>query len=103
MNSNELECVRAEAAWAERRREQRRPASGLGWMEPLDRGGGREWFRLMNVSDSGFRATHHCADLRAGQKVRFHHAQAKGVAVVMWNRLADGAVDSGFLIVSKAA
>jgi hypothetical protein len=94
-------CAESPGALADRRREERRPASGAGWMEPLD-GGPRVWFRLMDVSGSGFRAQHYCAELRSGQKIRFSHALAKGLALVMWNRLAGGAVESGFLVVSKS-
>ena len=84
---------------ANRRRESRKLTAGTGWMEPLD-GTGREEFRLMDTSPSGFRACHRCRALSAGDRVRFHHARAEGVAVSIWNRVTGDDVESGFLIVS---
>ena len=82
-----------------RRGELRRPAAGTGWMEPLD-SSGREEFRLVDVSPSGFRVSHHYGALSAGQRVRFHYDQAEGIAVAIWNRVTGDEVESGFLIVS---
>lgn len=84
---------------ANRRGELRRSAAGRGWMEPLD-GAGREEFQLMDTSPSGFRGCHRYGALSAGQRVRFHHDRAEGVAVVIWNRVTGARVESGFLIVS---
>lgn len=55
--------------------------------------------RLLDYSKSGFRATHGYAALHTGQLVRFQHVEAAGQARVMWNRIADDRVESGFLIV----
>lgn len=55
---------------------------------------------LMDYSKSGFRATHYCADLRAGQVVHFQHTVSSGTARVMWNRVLADQVESGFLVVS---
>ena len=55
---------------------------------------------LMDASISGFRATHNFAGLRSGQQVRFRHPGAEGKALVIWNRIMDGGVESGFFIVS---
>ncbi len=57
---------------------------------------------LMDYSKSGFRATHTCADLRAGQVVHFRHPLASGTARVMWNRVLADQVESGFLVVLLA-
>jgi len=48
--------------------------------------------RLMDYSNSGFRALH------TGQVVEFQQMIAVGKARVMWNRIADDAVETGFLI-----
>jgi hypothetical protein len=68
-------------------------------MEPLD-STGRVEFKLADISPSGFCACHHYGALRAGQRVRFHHEQAEGVAMVIWNRVLGDDVKSGLLIVS---
>jgi hypothetical protein len=83
---------------ANRRGEPRKPAGGTGWMEPMDRLG-REEFRLVDTSPSGFRARHGCVALTAGQKVRFQHERAEGVAIVVWNCVTGAEVESGFLVV----
>jgi len=54
--------------------------------------------RLMDYSNSGFRALHKYAALHTGQVVEFQHMIAVGKARVMWNRIADDAVETGFLI-----
>ena len=87
------------ASRANRRGELRRRAAGTGWMELLD-SIGRVEFKLADTSPSGFCACHHYGALRAGQRVRFHHEQAEGVAMVIWNRVLGHDVQSGFLIVS---
>jgi len=56
--------------------------------------------RLVDYSNSGFRAVHHCSDLHAGQTVRFHHEVASGTARVMWNRILPEWVETGFLVVA---
>lgn len=99
MNRNP-HCPKPPAGLTERRSERRQAAAGDGWLEPLE-GGAREDFRLVDVSPGGFRGRHRCPALAAGQKVRFCHGHAKGVAVVMWNRVLGGEVESGFLIVSR--
>jgi hypothetical protein len=88
-------------ALEERRQEERRVASGAGWIEPLE-GGAREELQLVDMSGSGFRGLHGSFTLCAGQRVRFQYPRHKGVAVVMWNRLLGGHVESGFLIVSRS-
>ena len=85
----------------EKRRETRRPASGSVRVKftdpaPLEIDG-----KLMDVSANGFRMVHDCASLRSGQIVEFAHIEAKGRARVMWNRILDRTVETGFLVVSK--
>lgn len=55
---------------------------------------------LADYSRSGFRAVHQCSHLHSGQIVRFRHFVASGTARVMWNRIQQGRVESGFLVVA---
>ena len=55
--------------------------------------------RLLDYSPSGFRATHAYAALHTGQLVEFRHTLAVGKARVMWNRIADDRVETGFLVI----
>jgi len=54
--------------------------------------------RLIDCSDTGFRATH-TITLLTGQEVCFRHATAAGVARVMWSRTDGRTVENGFYIV----
>ncbi len=54
--------------------------------------------RLLDYSNNGFRAVHAYAALHAGQVVQFQHAVAGGKARVMWNRITDKRVETGFLV-----
>src|ERR1700681_4546677 len=55
--------------------------------------------RLVDYSQSGFRAYHDYPALHTGQVVEFRHALDAGQARVMWNRIADQCVETGFLVV----
>ena len=55
--------------------------------------------QLLDYSISGFRAEHPYRALHAGQEVEFQHAVAMGRARVMWNRIADNRVETGFLVI----
>lgn len=101
MSKSAPDKTRARSA-KDRRVEARRPARGSAWVEVPD-GSGEQQVRLVDVSPSGFRARHGCTALSAGQEVRFRHAWAAGVAVVVWNRILGDNVESGFLIVSRSA
>ena len=85
----------------EKRREERKPASGEVWFvlegpDSLEFKG-----RLIDSSTSGFRATHSLAALSSGQPVSFRHALGSGRALVMWSRILAPDVESGFLILDK--
>ena len=54
--------------------------------------------RLVDYSQNGFRAVHAYPALHTGQVVRFRHAVDSGEARVMWNRIADECVETGFLV-----
>ena len=84
----------------EKRREMRQPAEGpvlvrFANPQPLEILG-----QLMDVSASGFRMAHANQALQSGQIVEFSHSNAVGAARVMWNRIMDQRVETGFLIVT---
>jgi hypothetical protein len=86
---------------AEKRRETRRPASGLVHVKistprPFEVVG-----RLLDISDSGFRMTHSYTPLASGQVVDFRHHEKAGQARVVWNRITGDSVETGFLIVAS--
>jgi hypothetical protein len=54
--------------------------------------------RLMDISRSGFRMAHHCNTLSPGQLVHFRHDRAQGEARVVWNRIENGSVETGFVL-----
>lgn len=54
--------------------------------------------RLVDVSRSGFRARHTYLRLAPGQQVQFRSALSQGVARVMWNRIVNDRVETGFLL-----
>jgi len=56
--------------------------------------------RLLDYSKSGFRAVHAYAALHSGQVVQFQHSVAVGKTRVMWNRIADDCVETGFLVIT---
>ncbi len=85
---------------AERRTEERYSAEGavsLSLEEPIHK---EITGRLVDYSNNGFRAVHHCSDLHTGQLVRFRHIVACGTAKVIWNRILPECVESGFLVVA---
>jgi hypothetical protein len=55
--------------------------------------------RLVDYSQNGFRAVHHYPALHTGQVVDFRHAIDAGQARVMWNRIANECVETGFLVI----
>jgi hypothetical protein len=58
--------------------------------------------QLVDISESGFRMAHGDASLEPGQVLRFAHSEASGHARVIWNRIMNGRVETGFLIVTHA-
>lgn len=79
----------------DKRSEPRYPASGKVVVEAE---GLRIEGDLVDVSDSGFRMEHTSQALGSGERVRFSHPQASGVARVVWNRIMDGCTQTGFYI-----
>jgi hypothetical protein len=83
----------------EKRREHRRKASGTVRVRFTDARAREFEGRLIDISLSGFRMAHEVTSLTAGQVVEFSHPEASGQARVMWNRIIEGDVETGFLVV----
>jgi hypothetical protein len=84
----------------EKRQEIRQPAEGpvlvnFSNPQPMEILG-----QLVDVSPSGFRMAHANQSLQSGQLVGFSHGLAIGTARVMWNRILDQRVETGFRIVT---
>ena len=58
--------------------------------------------RLVDVSEAGFRMSHECRTLQAGQEVEFSHGEAAGKARVIWNRITAVRVETGFLVLGES-
>jgi hypothetical protein len=84
----------------EKRREDRREATGVVRVRFSDPRTIEIEGQLMDVSSNGFRMSHGCAMLEAGQLVEFSHIEATGRARVMWNRILAERVESGFLVLA---
>jgi hypothetical protein len=85
---------------SEARREPRLPASGsirVAFRNPQEV---KLEGALVDLSASGFRMAHTFARLEPGQIVEFSYIGASGRARVVWNRVADQRVETGFLILS---
>jgi hypothetical protein len=89
------------AAVEEKRREPRQPAHGPVWIHFDNPQSIEIQGQLIDVSANGFRMSHGYPSLGAGQVVNFSHQSAKGSARVMWNRILDRTVETGFLVVSE--
>jgi hypothetical protein len=85
-------------AVAEQRRETRRRGQGSVLVRPESPGSRDIQGTLVDVSASGFRMAHDCSALTAGQYVVFTHVEAQGRARVVWTRIIDNTVESGFVI-----
>ena len=87
----------------DQRREPRKPADGIASIRARERLAG-PWSeaKLVDFSESGFRLDHRDTSFRAGQELDFAHPYAKGTARVVWNRILDGRVETGCLILTRA-
>lgn len=54
--------------------------------------------QLVDISPSGFRALHTFSELSAGQEVEYQLRHGKGTARVVWNRIFEEHVETGFFI-----
>ncbi|MBY0504997.1 MAG: PilZ domain-containing protein [Bryobacteraceae bacterium] len=85
----------------DRRREPREDAQGVVRLFTLE----QERFvfegEMRDVSASGFRLEHTNQRVRSGDEFRFESPYSSGLARVMWNRILDDSVESGFFIVAR--
>ena len=56
---------------------------------------------MRDVSVSGFRLEHAYQRVSSGDEYRFESPSSAGLARVMWNRILDDSVETGFFIVSR--
>ena len=56
---------------------------------------------MQDVSSSGFRLEHDNQRIRSGEEYRFESPDSSGLARVMWNRIMDNSVETGFFIVLR--
>jgi hypothetical protein len=87
--------------WAERRREARHDASGEIRIQVRLPKLLEIHARLVDISPSGFRAMHMYPALSAGQKVQFCFEENEGLALVVWNRIFEEHVETGFFILQE--
>ncbi|WP_321478014.1 PilZ domain-containing protein [uncultured Paludibaculum sp.] len=85
-------------SYLEKRREPRYPAEGQITFRLVGATGAATEGRLIDVSETGFRAAHRDATLARGQEVTFEHSKARGRAKAVWNRILDGEIQTGFLV-----
>lgn len=59
--------------------------------------------KLLDISAGGFRAAHNCAQLGSGQVLRFRHPDGSGRARVVWNRITEHGVETGFVVIAPVS
>jgi len=84
----------------ERRRNPRREVQGVIFLKFLKSDLRSAPIRafLIDMSASGFRASHASKELCSDQEVTFFHDEGEGRARVVWTRIVGQSVESGFLI-----
>jgi hypothetical protein len=84
----------------ERRRKPRREVQGVVFLHILNSDLRSEPIRafLIDLSASGFRASHTSKELCSGQEVTFFHDAGEGRARLVWTRIVGQSVESGFLV-----
>lgn len=85
----------------EKRRETRRAATGIVQVRCSQPERKKIEGRLIDVSASGFRMAHRDISLQTGQVVEFSHKEATGTARVMWNRIHEQSVETGFFVLGR--
>ncbi len=56
---------------------------------------------MRDVSASGFRLEHHHQRVSSGDEYRFESPYSSGLARVMWNRILDTSVETGFFVLYR--
>lgn len=85
----------------DRRREPREEADGLIRLFTIEQEHLVLEGQIRDISPSGFRLEHGNQRVRSGDEFRFESPYTSGLARVMWNRIMDSAVETGFFIVSR--
>jgi hypothetical protein len=93
--------VNTQVQIGEKRRESRRQTSGSVRVHFSNPGLIEIKGRLIDVSSNGFRMAHGYASLPTGQIVDFKHLESSGRARVMWNRILEKSVETGFLVLNS--
>ena len=57
--------------------------------------------KLLDVSQHGFRMSHEYRGLDAGSVVEYSHTESAGKARVVWNRIVETRVETGFLVLPE--
>ena len=83
---------------ADKRCEPRRPASGKVQLR-FENGRDDVEVDLMDISASGFRASHCHGSLPLGANAAFRHPEAAGKARVVWNWMHPDHMETGFVII----
>ena len=88
-------------AWEERRREQRQTLEGevtifVRLPKIMEIQG-----KLIDLSGNGFRVLHMYPALSAGQKVNYEMFDRQGSALVVWNRIYEEHVETGFFVFNQ--
>ena len=86
------------ASPSERRDHARHSAHGTVIVRPSGEDGPEIQGILIDLSDAGFRISHDSPNLETGLLVDFDRAGASGQAKVIWNRILQGSVQTGFLV-----
>ncbi len=85
---------------SEKRRESRRRTQGMVQVRFSNPRPTKVRGRLIDISSNGFRMAHDETSLAAGIIVDFSHSEGSGRARAMWNRIIEGRVETGFLVVA---
>jgi len=88
---------------ADRRAEQRWPASGHVKIRPEGFPAISVPGEMVDIHGSGFRARHSFQALGSGRIVEFAYGSVQGRARVVWTRILSDHVESGFLILPPVA
>ena len=88
-------------SWEERRREERQIADGditifVRLPKMMEIQG-----KLIDTSGNGFRVLHMYPALSAGQKVSYEANGKQGSALVVWNRIYEEHVETGFFVFNQ--
>jgi hypothetical protein len=91
----------ADTAYDDRRSEPRVAAAGEVRLSDPVSGAERLRGEILDLSWSGFRLAHRDAMLPRGEEFLFESLYGSGRARVVWNRVSQGAVESGFFVVER--